>query len=319
LFSAPLLLLIVLQTASPSVEFARGKVAFGRGEYARTIEIVRPLLYPEPRLDSEGEIAQAHRMLGVAHLFERQSEQAAQEFRKLLQLRPDYRMDPFLDPPLVVDFFNGVLKQQEGELAELERRRQEARAEEQRRLDAARTGPTYIEKRYLRNSFAVSFIPFGAGQFQNGHRGKGWFFLASESLLAATSIGAMTTNFALYGFRPALDCVPTTQPGPGQQGCGPGLAPTPDRARSRLILKAQLVSGALFFATAIWGVTDAVLNYQPEVPLEGPPKATTGDTLKGPATVPSAERKPAAGLSDLQLGPLLFGSDAIGGGLAFRF
>src|SRR3954464_9412685 len=123
---APSLHLLALEASTPADELERGTVAFARGEYARTIEILKPLLYPEPRLQQEGRIAQAHRMLGVAYLFERQNAEAAEEFRKLLQLRPDYRMDPLLDPPMVVDFFNNILKQQESALAELARKRKEA-------------------------------------------------------------------------------------------------------------------------------------------------------------------------------------------------
>ena len=55
------------------------------------IGILHPLLYPEIRLESEGAVVQAHRMLGVAHLFENRPDDARREFRKLLELRPDYR------------------------------------------------------------------------------------------------------------------------------------------------------------------------------------------------------------------------------------
>src|SRR6187551_3285181 len=103
--------------------FDRGRTAFGRAEYARAIEILRPLLYPEVLLDSEGEVVQARRMLGVAYLFENKPDDARREFHKLLEMRPDYRFDPLLDPQRVVDFFNGVLKEEEAMIAEIERRR----------------------------------------------------------------------------------------------------------------------------------------------------------------------------------------------------
>jgi hypothetical protein len=294
-------LLLLLQVGSPSEEFDRGSIAFGRAEYARTIEILTPLLYPQPRLESEGAIATAHRMLGVAHLFQRQNAQAAEEFRKLLQLRPDYRMDPLLDPPLVVDFFNNILKQQEAAIADLMRKRKEAEDEEARR----RRPPVIIERRLVRNSFALNFVPFGTGQFQNGQRGKGWFFLTTQSVLGAVSLGALTTNFALYGARPKIQCVPAP-PGPNQpQGdndCSPGFVPTNAQDRSRFLLKVQMISGAAFFATAIWGVVDAVLHYREEVELPGVP------------VVPAA-RAP----SGVRLGLQYFGDGGVGGGLTFRF
>src|SRR5690242_19844228 len=79
--------------ATPAEAFERGRNAFARGEYGRAVEVLRPLVYPDVRLESEGEIVQAHRMLGVASLFENDAEGARREFRKLLELRPDYRFD----------------------------------------------------------------------------------------------------------------------------------------------------------------------------------------------------------------------------------
>src|SRR4051812_35532933 len=150
-------------------------------------------------------------MLGVAHLFEKQNQRASQQFRKLLQLRPDYRFDQLLDPPQVVDYFNSVLKEYEGELAKISTRRRQAELEERRKneaLERARNGPSVIEKRYLQNSFSLNFVPFGVGQFQNGQRRKGWGFLLTESVLASVSVGALTANFATYGFRPKRACLP---------------------------------------------------------------------------------------------------------------
>jgi hypothetical protein len=305
----PLFILLALQASPPSVEFARGKTAFARGEYVRAIEILRPLLYPEPQLQTEGDIVTAHRMLGTAYLYQRQNEQAAQEFRRLLQLRPDYRMDRLLDPPMVADFFNAVVKQQEAELAELDRKRREAEEYERQRALAARAGPTVIEKHYVRNSLAVSFIPFGAGQFQNGHRRKGWWFLGTQAALASVSVGAFVTNFALYGVRPQLPCRPADRD--VQEGdCPQGSVEGPERSRSRNIMRVQVASGALFFAAAIWGVTDAVLNFQPMVTV------TTPVDPPGHKPEPTAPRK--LGLGQPRVAPVLL-DGGLGGALGFRF
>jgi hypothetical protein len=152
---------------------------------------------------------QAHRILAVSYLFVKRQDQATLEFRKLLQLIPDYRFDPLLDPPEVVDFFNTVRKGYEVELVQLEAKRkamEQARQRDKEECEKARAGPTVIEKRVGRNSFAVNFIPFGAGQFQNGHRKKAWAFLIGESVLGAVSVGAFVTNIVVYGFRPQRLC-----------------------------------------------------------------------------------------------------------------
>ena len=172
----------------PNEDLQRGKNAYDRGEFARVVEIVRPLLYPEIRLQSEGLIVQAHRILGVAYLFEKDQTEATHEFRRLLQLMPDYHFDPLLDPPEVVDFFNNVRKGYEAEIGDLEARHkamEQARQRDKEECDKVRAGPTVIERRVGRNSFTTNFVPFGAGQFQNGHRKKGWAFFISESMLGA--------------------------------------------------------------------------------------------------------------------------------------
>jgi len=263
--------------ASAREALDRGRTAFGRAEYQRAIEVLHPLLYPDVLLDSEGDVVQARRMLGVAYLFENKPDDARREFRKLLELRPDYRFDPLLDPQRVVDFFNGVLKEEEATIAAMEaRRRQREKIEEDKRKQQAmrlRLPPLVL--RYERHSFAVNFIPFGAGQFQNGQRRKGWLFFGAEAVLAATSVGAFITNFSLYGLQPTRHCNDPTIPREVQ--CPAGSIDHSQEDTSRTLLGIQLASGGLFFAVAIWGVIDAIHNFQPEVPLPDGAKVSRAD------------------------------------------
>ena len=284
----------------PNEELQRGKNAYDRGEFARAVEIIRPLLYPEIHLQSDGQIVQAHRILGVAYLFEKKQGEATHEFRKLLQLIPDYHFDPLLDPPEVVDFFNGVRNNYGTELAHLESKRKQAERARQRdkeECEKVRAGPAFIEKRVGRNSFTVNFLPFGAGQFQNGQRKKGWAFLTAEVVLGAVSVGAFATNLAVYGFRPERRCRYDV----GDTGCPPGDIDHTEENRSRLLTRVQVASGAMFFAAVAWGMLDAIYYYQPETQLSltGPPRRTV-----------------AAGT--LRLSPAVM-DRAIGPGLSFRF
>jgi hypothetical protein len=258
--------------------FDRGRTAFGRAEYQRAIEILRPLLYPDPLLDSESEIVQAHRMLGVAYLFENKPQEARQEFEKLLDLRPDYRFDPLLDPQRVVDFFNGVLKERKAILDDLIRKQKEkeaaARRERERQEALLRKPPTIV--RHERHSFVVNFVPFGAGQFQNGHRRKGWFFLGAEAALGAASLGAFATNLWMYGLTPNRKCnIETTST------CPAGEIDHTQEDTSRMLTGVQVVTGGLFFAVAIWGVIDAIINFQLEVPLGDAP---AGKVARAPSS-----------------------------------
>jgi hypothetical protein len=284
-------LLFQSQAAGTAEDLQRGKNAYDRGEYSRAVEIVYPLLYPEMHLQSDGQIIQAHRILGVSFLFEDKKDEAEQEFRKLLQLVPDYHFDALLDPPEVVDFFNGVRKSYAAELSQLEARR---KAEEERR-----SRPTIVERRVGRNSFTVNFVPFGAGQFQNGDRKKGWAFLIAESTLGAASIAAFATNIAVYGFRPQRSCRVDV----GDAACPPGQISHTDENRSRWLTRVQVGTGAMFFAAVAWGILDAIYYYRPEtqLSLSDPPKPSSSTSTVS-----------------LHLAPTVI-DRAIGPGLSFRF
>jgi hypothetical protein len=293
-------LLFQAAPAVPNEDLQRGKNAYDRGEFARVVEIVRPLLYPEIRLQSEGQIVQAHRILGVAYLFEKDETEATHEFRRLLQIMPDYHFDPLLDPPEVVDFFNNVRKGYEAEIGDLEARHkamEQARQRDKEACDKFRAGPTVIERRVGRNSFTINFVPFGAGQFQNGHRTKGWALLVSESVLGAVSIGAFATNLAVYGFRPQRPCRYNV----GSAACPADEIDHTDENRSRWLSRVQVASGAMFFGAVALGVIDALYFFEPETQLASahtPKRQSTTETLRlSPAVM---ER-------------------AIGPGLSFRF
>lgn len=269
--------------ASPTAEFERAKTAFARGEYKRALELLRPLVYPDVRLETEGEVVQAHRMLGVASLFENKPEDARREFRKLLELRPDYRFDPLLDPPRVVEQFDVVVKEEEAELAVVEakrkRREQELAARKQREQERLRAQQAVVV-RYERRSYAVNFVPFGAGQFQNGQRTKGWLFLGAEAALGGASLAAFITNFALFGVAPQRRCL-TVQPNDANglpQRCPSDQIDRSDEDLSTNLMRTQVITGGLFFAVAIWGVVDALRHYERDV-LIAPAVTNQGASL----------------------------------------
>jgi hypothetical protein len=252
---------------SPHDAFDRGRTAFERAEYKRAIEILSPLLYPEMLLDSEGEVVQAHKMLSVAYLFENKPDEARREFLELLRQRPSFRFDPLLDSQRVVTFFDAVLKEHQAEVARFKKLKDERdaaiAAQNQRTLKRLQAPPTIV--RYERHSLAVAMIPFGAGQFQNGERRKGWWFFGAETVLAAASLGAFVTNFALYGVSPEKGCL--AQDNPDGVLCPESFIDHSQEETSRLLTRIQVGAGAAFWAVAIWGVIDAVRNFKQEVPL----------------------------------------------------
>jgi len=258
ILSAALFLATLNVASTPSQEFERGRTAFLRGEYERAVSLIYPLVYPDLRLESEVDVLQAHRMLGVSYLFENKQAEARDEFRKLLELAPDFRFDPLLDPYKVVEFFNGIVREQQAQLGDIEIRLKKREQELNRH-----TGQI-LERRIERRSYAINFIPFGAGQFQNQQRAKGWVFFGVEAGLASISLATFVTNFALYGAAPIRTCLDPTAPA--------GMCPTnqinhSDENTSRKLLDVQVATGAAFFVVALWGMVDAFRNFRPEVPL----------------------------------------------------
>jgi hypothetical protein len=246
------------------------------------------------RLETEGSVVQAHRMLGVAHLFENRPDDARREFRKLLELRPDYRFDPLLDPPRVVELFNDVVKEEENEIASVEakRKKREGERAQRRREEAERVCRAIAPVvRYQKHSFAINFLPLGAGQFQNGQRRKGWLFFGTEAVLGAVSVATFSSNFILFGFTPKRNCLDPPSANPN------GRCMNIDHSQEDLsnqLLRVQLVSGALFAAVAFLGVVDAIRNFTDEVQVSPPPASGPAAPAAGPeaaAPAPAAARR----------------------------
>ena len=289
-----LTLLFQVGTSAAQESYMRGKNAFDRGEFARAAELLQPLLYPEPKLQTWQQTVEVRRLLGISYLFQRQEDNAREEFRKLLQVQPDYKLDPRLDPPEVVDFFNSVRKDHEEELSSLEAKRETAEKRAKEDCSRARLEPVVVERRVGRNSYFVNFLPFGAGQLQNGQKQKAWTLLSVEATLATVSIGTLFTNLWLFGLHPVRACrydLPTP--------CPPEFVDTTAEKRSHWLTRVQVGSGILFFAAAGYGIADALYYYQPETLLALTPK-NLSKTLNG------------------RLLPVPLG-DTMGPGLFFRF
>jgi hypothetical protein len=111
-----------------------------------------------------------------------------------------------------------------------------------------------VEKR----DYWVNFVPFGAGQFQNGHKGKGYFFFTSQMAFGATSVGLFAYLYTRYNL---------------QQG---GVKPEDvDRVRNLQIL--QVSTGAVCLGLMAWGIVDSLAHYQPST--EGKPDRKYIDSI----------------------------------------
>ncbi|MEO6954564.1 MAG: hypothetical protein ABI321_22390 [Polyangia bacterium] len=238
---------------TPEALLADGKLAYERGNYALAVHTLSPLLYPSIALTSEEAVVEAHRLLALSHLLQKQEAEAEEEATSILTLRPSFQLDPIVDPPMAVAFFDGVRKKQESRLRELrarEAKEQEARAIEEARIRHATAERVYIEKTVQKHSRLLATIPFGVGQFQNGQNTKAALFLSSELLFGALSLSAYVALDQKYPYDPSANR---------------RYFPAPQKGTAQALIGLQLGAGIAFWATLLWGIIDAHVLYKPQV------------------------------------------------------
>jgi len=271
-------LAVVLAAAPTSPDLKRARDRFEFGSFAEAAAIVRGWLSEHP--DATGDDAiEAYRMLGISELKLGDEAQARSAFVSLLSLDPDHVLDPFLVEPKVVEFFDRVKREHEPALGPLRERRRAL--EEQRRLaeeakrrllsdEQARTGPPTRIVRVEEHLYLLNWVPFGAGQFQNGDRAKGTAIAAAQVTLGALNLGAILFHNAIAQ-DPARRCAPS-------QPAGCSRPPYTDSDR-RLMSRADAVkysAAALFWLVYAYGVFDAHRHFVPRVETEITPQDGAG-------------------------------------------
>lgn len=287
-------------------------------EYGRYAEV---LARANARLDGAGLSASAlvelHKLAGLSAFNLQRTDEAERNVAALLRLDPDFSLDPFVYPPVAVAF---VEKQRRAMAAELEflreqRRQREAAAKlaAEERAELARE--TEAQKRELeemsrqvtvrtveKHSVLVNFVPFGAGQFQEGRVGVGTGFAVAEGLLAIGSI----VGYFVYGSLLTTRSIPLDNfPGSTQVIVQTGI-PASHASEAQTWRVVKVTSGIGFYAVYVAGVLDALLHYQAEV------VTTHVETRQGPATSPASGPVP-----QVEVTPAPPGSVGVGLGLRF--
>jgi len=133
------------------------------------------------------------------------------------------------------------------ERKEQERKRKEAlrrkKEQERRRLEALLARPK-IERVIEKRHYWINWVPFGAGQFQNGHYKKGFTLLGLQAGLAAASLGLFLGELSLINER--------------------GLVPDKDWNTALGLSYAQIATGAACIGLVIYGIVDALIYHEPD-------------------------------------------------------
>jgi hypothetical protein len=261
LFWAPLLAgLLVLApgtaAATEGEDFRIAREAYDRGEYSRAVALFEPMVgADDPSIDDTILIRESRQYLAAAYVLTGERERAAQQFAWLLRDEgedfADYRLNPRAFPEAVLRVFNEVRDRLIEEAdANRERRDAELLAREQQRREAGLRLVAIAEEDEveIRHDPAIAWLPFGAGQFQNGNQDLGVFFSVAESIMLATSIGAMSGWIVLNDqYQDSLEF----------------RGPAPDLRLLQALQITNWVAFGAFGAIAVAGIIEAHVNFVP--------------------------------------------------------
>lgn len=239
---AALLVTASTALAGPTEDLQSARKGWMNKDCATVIKSAEPLIYPRSQLANSYDIVEARLLLGLCYYDGNRREDARQEFEALLALQPDKTLDSLLYTADAIRFFDDVRADVEARAkrdAELK-----AREDESRRIaEALKNARTF-----KRSSYAVNFIPFGSGQFQNGHNRKGLALATSQILTGGVSAGI----FLYLGFKYGLVA----------------KVPVEDGVFVRRMQQVEIGTGLVFLGLYAIGVVDALLNYKATVQIE---------------------------------------------------
>ena len=264
--------------ATPSDDFEDARKKFVTGAYQETIALVTPLLYPKPpKLESERETAEAHLLLAVAFYETGQIPAAEREWQEALKINPGLSVGPPAFNSKQAEFFS----ERKAAYARELKRQQEYEA-----LQRKLKNLVIVERRNL----LINFVPFGAGQFQNGQTGKGLAFLISQAVF----VGASAGSFFVQGFR---------------YGFAQGSVPADEITTAETLQAIQIGTGVVALGLIGWGIVDALVYYKPTTSRAATTKEDLDDIDLDSGVKPT---------SSLQFTPTI-GPNYAGAGLSVEF
>ena len=249
--------------STPEAQLARAKLAYQRGDYGAAVLQLRPLLYPQSLLSQEEQVMLAHKLLALSYFFEHDESGAEQELNLLLSLRPDFALDPLVDPLKAVAFLDDIRRRNEQRLAEIRRRQTEEIERQRSEADALQKQAEllaqqqarriYIERVVQRKFSGLSLLPLGIPQFVGGRKALGAVLATGEILTAAASVGSWMTVRYRY---------PTS------------TFPAKEYTLAQALTATYLTTGVVFWGLCLTGLVDSLINARATTTVQelpGPP------------------------------------------------
>jgi tetratricopeptide (TPR) repeat protein len=266
--------------ATPGQDFDRGRNSYMAKDYDSAYATLNSLLYPNVELARKQDIYEAYVLLGGAVYQRGDRERAIKEFRKALELDLETTPTTNVHTADVVRLYEDTRKQYKAELEIAKKKRETEEINRKIREYVNTIGV------YERNNYGVNFVPFGAGQFQNKQRTKG--YVVAGGMVAS---GGLSLSIYLYLRGKYSD----------------KQVPLADVNRVNQLQQMQFVGAGVFWGFYIYGVIDAMINYKASRLVKGDDSLLPADfldELKTPQPPPAKKPEKKASLRDrLRIGP----------------
>ncbi len=271
--------------ATPGADLDNGRAAYKAQNWDQAFKTLNSLVHPHPELARQEDLWEAYVLVGASlyHLGKRA--RAVEEFKRALDIDIDRTITTQFHSADVVQLYEDTKARVKAE-HELERRRREQAAREQRIRDYINTIGVYE-----RNSYAVNFLPFAA-QIQNKQRTKAYIFGGAMLVTGGVSLGTFVYLAGTYGLEAKI--------------------PLKDGPRVRRLQQIEIGTGIAFFGIYIAGVIDAIRNYKSNRLIKGDDSLIPPDLRPAPAEKPARPTKSSrrrtrksSFLSRLHFGPMV--------------
>lgn len=164
----------------------RAKSFFEYGNYKESIKILEILLEDKTKLNPSS-LLNIYQLIARAEYYNKNLDYSEFYLKMLYLFKSDYHFDPVFVNPKFIDFANKIYSKYEREII----KNKNYLAERLRKKNPEKYGKINTKKYFYKN-----FVPFGVGQFQNGHKYKAYMLLGLEVFFIATSV----TSYALLKY-----------------------------------------------------------------------------------------------------------------------
>lgn len=273
--------------ATPGTDLDKGRAAYRSQDYDSAFATLNSLLYPNIELARKEDIWEAYVLLGASAYHRGNRQRAIEEFEKALAIELDRTITTNTHKADVVQLYEDT-KARLKEKLERDAERKLAQERERQIKDYLDTIGVYEV-----NRFGLNFVPFGAGQFQNKHRTKGYLLAGGQVLTGAVSLGVFIYLAGTYGLEAKV--------------------PLADAPRVQRLQQIEVGTGLAFFALYIYGVVDGMVNFKSSRLVKGDDSLIPSDFLEKPRPKP----KKTSFRDRLRIGPIVTPS-GVGIGLGWE-